>query len=99
MERRHISALNLGFFAQLALLEQSHRGDVSFSLLDYWRTTVLHLDSASIVSCRAASASFHFLSQLCLPFTEQEQKRCFRLYAGTSHLSDGFTDYIIEFSD
>lgn len=54
MERRHISALNLGFFAQLALLEQSHRGDVSFSLLDYWRTTVLHLDNAACVSTRAA---------------------------------------------
>ena len=57
MRRRHCSALNLGFFAQLGDWEAKHWGrrEPSVSLLDYWRVTVLHLDGASQVHCRAAT--------------------------------------------
>ena len=45
---RHVSALNLGFFAQLADYEERLKGRVTIGLLDYWLTTTAHIDQANI---------------------------------------------------
>lgn len=62
MERRHCSALNLGFFARLVEFEAKHHlnssnAKYSVTLLDYWRITVLHLEHRDNLECRHASNS------------------------------------------
>eukprot|EP00929_Paragymnodinium_shiwhaense_P001365 TRINITY_DN101595_c0_g1_i1.p1 TRINITY_DN101595_c0_g1~~TRINITY_DN101595_c0_g1_i1.p1 ORF type:complete len:509 (+),score=107.81 TRINITY_DN101595_c0_g1_i1:96-1622(+) len=42
--RRDISCLNLGFLTQLGEYEKRLRGEMTLSLLDGWRTLVLHIE-------------------------------------------------------